>query len=214
MSTSPGPSPLQDSRADSATAEVFRKECYRCFRAASVCICDRVPVIDNRTGVLVFQHHRELLHPIGTARIARLGFKNVSVHVARRQQQLTIDMRPPDNCSVLYPATDAINVSRLAPEHHPSHLIVLDGTWSQAARIYRANPWLHELPHLAIDPAAPSRYRVRKQPRAGCLSTIEALVFALRIIEPGTRGFDQLLDVFESMVDDQIRFENESRSRS
>lgn len=211
MSASPGPASLNSAQTDSATGEVFRQECYRCFRAASVCICDRVPVIDNRTGVLVLQHHRELLHPIGTARIARLGFKNVSVHVAQRHQQLAIDVCPPENCSVLYPATDAINVSELAPENNPSHLIVLDGTWSQARRMYRANPWLHELPHLAIDPAAPSRYRVRKQPRAGCLSTIEALVYALGIIEPETRRLDQLLDVFESMVEEQIRFENEAR---
>ncbi len=189
----------------------FRDECYRCFRAASVCICDRVPRLSNRTGVIVLQHHREVLHPIGTARIARLGMQNVSIHVARRQQQLAIDVAPPENCSVLYPAADAVDVAELTPEKRPSHLIVLDGTWSQARRMYRANPWLHELPHLAIDPAAPSRYRVRKQPRAGCLSTIEALVCALRVIEPETRGFGQLLDVFDSMVKEQIRFENESR---
>ena len=175
-----------------------------------MCICDRVPCIKNRTGVIVLQHHREVLHPIGTARIARLGLNEVTVKVARRQQQLTIDWDPPPNCGVLYPRPGAVTIESLTPSQFPRHLIVLDGTWSQAARMYRANSWLHTLPHLAIDPAAPSRYSVRKQPKSDCLSTIEALVHALQIIEPDTQGFEQLLAVFESMVDDQIRFEREA----
>jgi len=77
--------------------------------------------------------------------------------------------------------------------------------------MYRANSWLHELPHLVIRPECESNYRIRKQPRRGCLSTIEALVHALQVMEPEIQGLPQLLAAFDSMVDDQLRFINASR---
>lgn len=182
----------------------FRAECYRCFRAKSVCICDRVPVIANQTGVIVLQHHREVLHPIGTARIARLGFRNVSVRIARRSQSLAVDSNVPPNTALLYPRPDARNLDEIDPSEFPANLMVLDGTWSQANSMYRSNPWLHDLPHLVIEPPTESNYRIRRQPKSGCLSTIEALVYALKRIEPGTTGFDKLLHAFDTMIDDQL----------
>lgn len=184
----------------------FREECYRCFRAASVCICDQVPTIANRTKVVVLQHHRELLHPIGTARIARLGFQQQEVRVARRHQKLAVPPYRKPKTALLYPHSQAKNLDQLAPEEYPQHLIVLDGTWAQASSMYRANSWLHAMPHLSIRPSQESNYRIRRQPKEGCLSTIEALVQALRILEPETQDLDDLLRVFDEMVDCQLKF--------
>ena len=183
----------------------FRAECYRCFRAASVCICDQVPLIQNRTGVIVLQHHRELLHPIGTARIARLGLDKVDVKLAQRHAALAVEPSLKPRTALLYPHPLARNLDELSADEFPQHLIVLDGTWTQASGMYRANAWLHDLPHLVIQPRSESNYRIRRQPKEGCLSTIEALVHALQIIEPETRGFSQLLEVFDRMVDQQLK---------
>src|ERR1700712_753983 len=61
---------------------VYRAVCYRCFKAQLTCICARLPSVDNRTQVLVLQHPRERLHPIGTARFAQLGLQHSALHVA------------------------------------------------------------------------------------------------------------------------------------
>lgn len=200
--------PEYDRKRAASDSTDFREECYRCFRAASVCICDEVPTIDNRTKVVVLQHHRELLHPIGTARIARLGFEKQEVRVARRHQKLAITPYRKSKTALLYPHPQARNLDQLAPNEYPEHLIVLDGTWAQASSMYRANHWLHELPHLLIRPSQESNYRIRRQPKEGCLSTIEALVQALRILEPETQDLDELLRVFDQMVDCQLKFLN------
>jgi hypothetical protein len=50
----------------------------------------------------------------------------------------------------------------------------------------------------------PSRYRIRREPNAKALSTVEAAVAALRILEPETSGLDQLLSAFDAMVEGQL----------
>ena len=170
--------------------------------------------VDNRTGVFILQHHREQRHPIGTARIARLALKRISVVIARRSQELAVCPNLPPHTGLLWPHPRAMDLATLSQDRRPENLVVLDGTWSQAKRMYRANPWLQALPHLAITPGQASRYQIRRQPAAGCLSTIEALVEALRVLEPETPGLESLLEVFERMVARQIACQRSARRMS
>ena len=190
-----------------------REMCYRCFRARAVCLCNLLPNICNRTGVIVLQHPKEVRHPIGTARIARLGLQNVTVSAAPRRGGLLCDVEFPERAGLLFPHTKAAYLDELSPQEFPTCFVVLDGTWSQANALYQSDPRLSKLRHFVLKTEAPSRYRIRKQPAEGCLSTIEALVRALQIVEPETRGWQSLLDVFEAMVEQQIRFETNERQR-
>ncbi|HEY5375022.1 MAG TPA: DTW domain-containing protein, partial [Polyangiaceae bacterium] len=61
-----------------------------------------------------------------------------------------------------------------------------------------------------------SRYRIRKEPEAHCLSTIEALEAALSVLEGKPAGLPELLEPFDAMVDIQLGFvarENRPRHR-
>ncbi|GAU49371.1 hypothetical protein TSUD_252450 [Trifolium subterraneum] len=93
------------------------------------------------------------------------------------------------------------------------NLIVLDGTWAKAKRIYSENPWLNILPHLKLEVNEMSFGEVSNQPKAGYLSTIESVVFALKAVGENHKGLDNLLDTFESMVDDQRRCKDERLSK-
>jgi hypothetical protein len=97
----------------------------------------------------------------------------------------------------------------------PITLIVLDGTWWQARKLLRRNPALARLPQLRLAPAAPSRYRIRREPHEHCVATIEALALALRALEGGPvdGGADErdaryaaLLAPFDAMVERQLSF--------
>jgi DTW domain-containing protein len=179
-------------------ARVIR--CYRCLRSKALCPCAELPKIANRTEVVILQHEREYRHPLGTARLAHLALANSRLERAGTRAPTKLEL-PPD-AVLLYPSKHATHVD---PKSPPGALVALDGTWPQAASLYRANPWLAEMKHVRIDREQPSGYRIRKEPRAECLSTVEAIVEALRTLEPDNAGqLQELVNAFDAMIDRQI----------
>jgi hypothetical protein len=72
------------------------------------------------------------------------------------------------------------------------------------------------LPRYGLAPNEESRYRIRREPAAHCLSTIEALEAALKVLEDRPNGFPELLKPFDTMVETQLDFiarENRPRHR-
>jgi DTW domain-containing protein len=185
-----------------------RTVCYECHKPKSLCVCARVPRVDNHTGVIVLQHPRERLHPIGTARFAKLGLSKVRVEVAwdagNREHEPPSWL--PDGAALLYPSASARDIRELPAESRPKHLIVIDGTWHTARTLYRDKVWLDRLPKLRFTPDQPSRYRIRREPKDDFVSTLEAIVEALRVLEPDLGGLDALLGAFDEMIDEQLVF--------
>jgi len=178
-----------------------RAHCYICDKVASQCLCDRVSRVRNRTPITIVQHPRERRHPLGTVRIARLGLDRVEVHVTRPGAPAP---RIPEGARVLFPDRDAPLLEALDPEVRLPHLVVIDGTWEQASQLRRHHPALAALPAVRLAPDGPSRYRVRREPNAQAVSTIEAIVRALAILEPETDGLDGLLESFDAMIDQHL----------
>lgn len=194
-------------RAFEAMSSQFRAFCYRCFRPEKLCLCPFVESVDNRTGIQILQHPRERFHPFNSARLLALSLRQCRVRVAYRNgvhsKRVACAMVLPENTALLYPRSDAVSLPELSLR--PSNLLLLDGTWSQAHRLYMDNPWLAELPCVTLPQAEPSLFRIRREPKPHCLSTLEAAVRALRIVEPATRGLDSLLAAFVRMNEDQVR---------
>jgi hypothetical protein len=111
---------------------------------------------------------------------------------------------------LLYPGDGAIDVSRHPPDE-PVTLVVVDGTWWQARKIIRKNPRLAALPRYAFTPDVPSQYRIRKEPADTCVSTIEALVHVLGVLEGEPARLRPLLVPFARMIDVQIECERALR---
>ncbi|KAL3733000.1 hypothetical protein ACJRO7_022515 [Eucalyptus globulus] len=117
----------------------------------------------------------------------------------------------PRGSVLLFPTENALSIDELkAAEFEVRNLIVLGGTWMKAKRMYSQNPWLKLLPHLELDLEVMSLYgEVRSQPKAGCLSTLESVIYTMKAVGGSLEGLDQLIDVFESMVNDQRRCKDE-----
>lgn len=168
-----------------------------------MCVCSSLSPISSGVGVHVLQDPRERRHPLGTARLLRLGLDAIHVHVlAPRGPSAPVAF--PEGAALLYPGPGARDLATLPAAARPSHLVVIDGTWSQAHRIFRDNPWVRGLPRVCVVPPEPSRYRIRAEPRSECLSTVEAVVLALRCLRPDLQGVDTLISAFDSMIDAQI----------
>jgi len=182
-----------------------RRECYRCFKPQVACICASIEPVANQTGIIILQHPRERFHAIGTARIARLGLVRVRVEPCAPWVDGARLQLPP-RTALLYPAAGARELTTVPVEERPRHLVILDGTWFHAKKIYDAHQWLRDLPSVSLAPSQPSRYRIRPEPNRRYVATVEAIVLALRIIEPHTRGLDGLLRSFAAMVDRQAAY--------
>ncbi|MCB9922990.1 MAG: DTW domain-containing protein [Planctomycetaceae bacterium] len=104
----------------------------------------------------------------------------------------------------MYLDANARLLTELSPQERPNQLVIIDGTWYQAKTIVRDVAQLQKLPCYRFAPSSPGQYRIRREPNAQSLSTLEATVAALRTLEPDTPGWDQLLAAFNQMVEKQL----------
>jgi DTW domain-containing protein YfiP len=184
-----------------------RSVCARCRRPSSVCYCAALTSIDTSTRVVILQHPRERDVAIGTARMASLCLPNAELHVGvywdesrALSRALEDPARPP---VLLYPGEGAIDVLETPPAG-PVTLVVVDGTWSQAKTVVRESARLRALPRYSFTPPKPSEYRIRREPKAAYVSTIEALVHVLGALEGDPDRFLALLRPFRAMIAAQV----------
>ena len=181
-----------------------RPQCSRCLRPATHCLCPLIPSLDSRTRVLLLQHPSEVNHALNTARLAALGLNNAQLVVGEVFEDLQTLLNPPGyRARLLFPADDAQPLTTYAPSEEPLLLVVPDGTWRKARKLLHLNPLLAALPRVTLAAGAVSRYRLRKAPGPGALSTVEAITQALQVLE-APLSFEALLTPFEALIEGQI----------
>lgn len=169
-----------------------RAVCARCGRPASTCLCATLPApLSHRTGLLILQHPAEAGHAKNTAVLLTLGLR----HARLLQGEVFDAGLAGPGTALLYPGTAGAPVPADIRQ-----LILLDGSWRQSRRLLAANPWLAALPRLGL-PALPSRYAIRRAHRPGQLSTLEAGLHALALLEGDAARFEPLWAAFEAFVE-------------
>ncbi|WPC03705.1 DTW domain-containing protein [Pseudomonas benzenivorans] len=183
-----------------------RPHCPRCCRPLDHCLCALIPRLDSHTRVLILQHPSEVGHALNTARLAALGLGNAELRVGEVLEGLPqLLAQPGYRPCLLFPGEGAQPLAQFAEagQGTPPLLVVPDGTWRKARKLLHLNPALAALPRVALPQGLSSRYRLRKAPMPGALSSIEAIVQALDILEAPAR-FDALLKPFEALIEGQI----------
>ncbi len=192
---------------------VPRAVCAECLRAARVCCCHLVPTLTTDVALVVVQHPREARVPIGTAAMAARAivgshlFVGADVDDHAELRRLVSDPARP--AVLLWPGEGARDLET-DPPALPLTLVVVDGTWSTARKLLQRNVVLRDLPRVRLTPDRGSAYRIRREPRAECLSTIEAVSRALGCLERDERKFHSMLGPFERMV--AIQLEHQARA--
>mgnify|MGYP006182831185 CR=1 FL=1 len=181
-----------------------RIQCPRCLRPQTHCLCPLIPSLDSRTRVLLLQHPSEVNHALNTARLAALGLTNAELIVGEVFEDLPALLnRPGYQARLLFPADDAQPMQAYGESDEPLLLVVPDGTWRKARKMLHLNPLLAALPRVTLAQGGVSRYRLRKAPGEGALSTIEAVTQALNVLEAPAL-FDALLRPFDALIEGQI----------
>ena len=181
-----------------------RAQCPRCLRPQTHCLCDLISQLDSHTRVLLLQHPSEVNHALNTARLAALGLTNAELRVGEVFEDLHTLLNPPGyQARLLFPGEGAQPLQAGAAATEKLLLVVPDGTWRKARKLLHLNPLLAQLPRVTLPEGAVSRYRLRKAPGPGALSTVEAIVQALDILE-APASYAPLLRPFEALIEGQI----------
>lgn len=192
--------------------------CYRCFWPQAHCWCGSLRAMPTRTRFVFLLHPKEFKEEkAGTGRLTQLCLARSELHpgveFARHERVQEILHDPASACALLYPGAPAWDLAPTAPrpwaELQDLTLFILDGTWSCTRKMLKLNPCLQRLPRLRLDTPAPSRFVIKQQPQAGCLSTLEATHEVLLALDrAGIEPYAdprQLLDVFARMQQFQIQ---------
>ena len=193
-----------------------RPKCWNCRKARRTCYCGLLPELEVQTQFVILQHPKEGRNAIGTGRLAHLALANslllqgVDFSEDERLNALLGD--PGSSCAILYPGVqsrllDCLSESdraELMPQGRRFVLVVIDGTWRSARPILRRSKNLTSLPRVSFSHSNVSGYAgLRKEPRAECLSTVEAIGRVIGVLESAELE-SQLLTPFHHMVAQQL----------
>jgi len=166
--------------------------------------------IENAIEVVILQHPQEQFQAKGTAKLLDLCLKNSHLEIGETFEPALLDSLtcPTKTTLLLFPNDESqteANAGNVEPLQCPPdklRLIVIDGTWRKARKMMHLNPALAQLPRLSIA-QRDSQYLIRKTPKAGQLSTLEAAYWALEELgEP----HPDLLNSFRELMAMHMKF--------
>jgi DTW domain-containing protein len=168
--------------------------CSTCYLSSDVCICAWTPTIHTSAQFWLLMHPDECRKPTNTARLIGASIPHTRFFLWYRTVPPAELIALLTDCQftpyLLVPHGDATLFEGLRerpwlPGRVPA-FVLLDGTWSQARKMLHRSPYLQGIPRLAIQPRAPSTYRLRCQRCAQHLSTVEVAIALLAQLDEMT----------------------------
>ena len=154
----------------------------------------------------MLQHPQEQRQAKNSVAMLRLSLAHCEVVVGERFAPGVLAAllhRPGRDTRLLYPDVPAAPAP-LAPGTAvgaPLRLVVIDATWRKSLRMLLEHPALVALPRLSLIAPEPTCYRaIRAARRADQISTLEATVQALAMLEGPSFDAAPLLDAFGCFV--------------
>lgn len=185
--------------------------CAGCRLVASHCVCALRPQLSTRAGVCLIMGDIEALKPSNTGWLVAdvvtdtwaFGWSRTAVDAGL----LALLADPSWQPWLVFPG-EFVPPGRVvtdlppdAPGSAPGRkplFVLLDGTWSEARKMFRKSPWLDALPVLSLHPDVVSNYRLRRSAREShfCTSEVAALCLALAGETHAAQSLAAWLDVF------------------
>ncbi|HEY0463471.1 MAG TPA: tRNA-uridine aminocarboxypropyltransferase [Polyangiaceae bacterium] len=162
----------------STTPRDLSGHCHRCLLQLEICVCSVLPSVAARTEIILIRHITERLLTSNTGRFAALALSKSRILAYGGGDAFDATPLSAPKTALLY----CSGPPRPLP-FIPERLIVLDGSFRQARRMYKRVPELRDLPEFSLPapPVTPTRLRRPTQPEG--MSTIEAIAAALSALE-------------------------------
>lgn len=178
-----------------------RTLCPGCQRPKKACICTFIVDIANDIHLLVLQHPSEVSQTKGTVALLAKSLQSCQVIVGENfdEEASFMQMREQYQLVLLYPGEHAqtldknvvmqlTTLEKTNLDAKPLCLVILDGTWKKAYRMFMLSTKLQQLPQVCLPDylANAGKYLIRKVAKKNALSSLEASCYALALLEQTT----------------------------
>jgi DTW domain-containing protein YfiP len=159
------------------------------------CVCAYTPRVDTRAGMCLLMGDIEAVKPSNTGWLIAdvvpdtFAFEWSRTAVDARLLDLLADPQwspvlvfpgefaPRERVHTQWPAAAGGG----SPSTKRPLFVLLDGTWSEARKMFRKSPYLDRLPVLSLNPARASAYRLRRSQRDDHFCTAEVAAMCLEM---------------------------------
>ncbi|PKG81748.1 hypothetical protein CXF85_17205 [Colwellia sp. 75C3] len=219
--------------------------CLTCQRPEKACICAFTTEITNNIHVVILQHPSEVTQTKGTVALLAKSLQSCQVLIGEvfDEHPCFLDVMAQYQAVLLYPGDQAqiihqdllVQLTDSDKKTDSSHnnvkvkplcLVILDGTWKKAYRMFMLSKTLQKLPQICLPEylADAGQYLIRKVAKKNALSSLEASCYALALLEAGS-DFDDitpnyagkyqpLLNKFQQFNQFQLSFRPEQTRKS
>ena len=193
------------------------KRCSQCFLGEFACLCPWQVTSSLHIDIILIYHRTEVCRPTNTGRLIADMFPQQTYafcwdRLSPDPELLAILQDSARDVFLLFPVDQEQFPER--PVYSPKHvlanppnrlgqrltLVLFDGTWRQASRMFRASAWLKPYACLQLDTLKSGEYQVRKAHSENQLSTAEAASQA--ILELGDEPNARLLQAYFSVFNE------------
>lgn len=163
--------------------------CTNCRINNFFCVCTDLSTFKIDTNVSLIVHVSELKLTSNTAQFVEKNLRKKAEIFIRGRMNDTFApeaiLSRPGRALFLFPDEHSVelNAEFVSNNPGPYHLIVPDGSWTQAKRVKKREEKFDSIPTVRLPEGILGEYKLRKAPRPDWVSTYEAVAYALGILE-------------------------------
>ncbi len=163
--------------------------CTNCRINHYFCVCSELSTFSIQTNVSLIVHVSELKLTSNTAQFVEKNLPDRAEIFIRGRMNDTFVADPilarSGRALFLFPDENSVelNAEFVSQNPGPYHLIVPDGSWTQAKRVKKREERFDSVPTVRLPAGIVGEYKLRKAPQPEWVSTYEAVAYALGILE-------------------------------
>ena len=179
--------------------------CQGCGLHRNYCICELIPSLNLRTKICLVIHKKELKRTTNTGQLAIKSLVNSEMRIRGEFNNKALDLSdlliPEYRTLLFFPADDATELTTefVQTSLLPIQLIIPDGNWRQASKVHSRHPELSQVQKVKISSVNTSAHHLRAEHLPEGMATLEAIAYALGIIE-GVKIKNILLDLYQAKL--------------
>lgn len=163
------------------------RRCQRCLLPQKQCLCETLSPGTARSRFCLVMFDTEPMKPSNTGRLIADILPDTTAFQWSRTEppQALLDLLTREEYQpvVVFPATYAAPsrevISAPPVDGKPPLFIMLDGTWTEARKMFRKSPWLDAFPVISVDLSRVSLYQLREAHAEGQYCTAEVAIALL-----------------------------------